>query len=245
MNQVPVVWVTTRAAGILAFVLLTMSMVGGLVLKTRPFGRRVRGVSAMEFHRSLTIASLAALAIHGVMLVMDKTIDITWSDLLVPGALPFKPVWTGLGVVAGELMLILVVSYRFRRKLTMPVWRRLHYASYMAFVFATLHGIFAGSSTKTTWMQAIYIGAIAMVLGATVFRILSPAPSKPAAPPVGARRPSPTPVATEPITAPAAPVSRPQPVAVRSARRHEPHPHAHHGHTVTRRHEVPAASASK
>ena len=234
MNQLPVVWVTTRAAGILAFVLLTISMVAGLVLKTRPFGRLVRGISVMELHRSLTVASLMALAIHGVMLVMDTTIDITWSDLLVPGSLPFKPVWTGLGVIAGELMLVLVVSYRFRRKLTMPIWRRLHYTSYIAFTFATLHGIFAGSSTKTTWMQAIYIGAIALVLGATVFRVLSPAPPKKVAAAPDARRPAPAPTVTAPTAAPA---------TLRSARRHESQ--HHHTHTATRRHEVPAASASK
>lgn len=234
MNQVPVIWVTTRAAGILAFVMLTISMVAGLVLKTRPFGRLVRGISVMELHRSLTVASLMALAVHGVMLVMDTTIDITWSDLLVPGALPFKPLWTGLGVVAGELMLILVVSYRFRRKLTMPIWRRLHYASYLAFIFATLHGIFAGSSTKTTWMQAIYIGAIALVLGATVFRVLSPAPPKKEAAAPTPRRPSPSPAVAQPMSAPA---------TLRTARRQEPQSHS--AHAAPRRHEVPATSASK
>jgi DMSO/TMAO reductase YedYZ heme-binding membrane subunit len=126
-------------------------------------------------------------------------------------------------------MLVLVVSYRFRRKLTMPIWRRLHYTSYIAFTFATLHGIFSGSSTKTTWMQAIYIGAIALVLGATVFRVLSPAPPKKVAAAPDARRPAPAPTAA--------------PATLRSARRHESQPH--HTHTATRRHEVPAASASK
>ena len=236
MNQVPVVWVTTRAAGILAFVLLTMSMVAGLGLKTRPFGRLVRGISAIELHRSLTMASLTALAVHGVMLVMDTTIEITWSDLLVPGTLPFKPVWTGLGVVAGELMLILVVSYRFRRKLTMSVWRRLHYASYLSFIFATLHGIFAGSSTKSTWMQAIYIVAIALVLGATVFRILSPAPPKKEVPAAGARRPAPA--APESVTVP-------QPAVVRSAQRSEAPQSRQQSHPAARRHEVPATSGSQ
>ncbi len=243
MNQLPIVWVTTRASGILAFVLLTMSMVAGLVLKTRPFGRLVRGISAIELHRSLTIASLMALAVHGVTLVMDKTINITWTDLLIPGALPFKPVWTGMGVAAGELMLVLAVSYRFRRKLTMPIWRRLHYASYAAFTLALMHGIFAGSSSGTVWMRDIYIAAAAMVIGGTVFRIISPTPPKVEAPTNTSPRPAAQPApAARPVGQPAAATrSAHRAPAVRPAQRHS----HQHPYPASRRREAPAASGSK
>jgi sulfoxide reductase heme-binding subunit YedZ len=202
MSDLPVVWVTNRAAGIVALVLLTMSMVAGLVLKTRPFGRLVRNISAIELHRALTIASLSAVAVHGLMLLMDKTITITWVDLLVPGTLPYKPVWTGIGVAAAEIMFVVAISYRFRRRLSMAVWRRLHYATYLVFALSLMHGIFAGSGTKTVWMQAIYIGSLAAVAGATAFRIISPTPPKSEIPEREARRPQPSgQVRPEPVAA--------------------------------------------
>lgn len=229
MNDLPLVWVTTRAAGILAFVLLTISMVAGLVLKTRPFGRLVRNISAIELHRALTIASLSAVGVHGIMLVMDKTIEITWTDLFVPGTLPYRPVWTGLGVVAAEVMFVVAVSYRFRRRLTMTVWKRLHYASYLAFSLALLHGIFAGSGSKTLWMQGIYIGALAAVAGATAFRIISPTPPKTEIPERESRRPrQQAPRRPRPADAgrvePAAAAARPagavtEPIPMRTAKR--------------------------
>lgn len=208
MTDLPVVWVTNRAAGILALFLLTLSMVAGLVLKTRPFGRLVRNISAIELHRALTIASLTAVALHGVMLAMDTTIDIGWSDLLVPGTLPFKPLWTAFGVLSAELMLIIAVSYRFRRRLTMTVWRRLHYGTYLVFALAMLHGIFTGSSTKTVWMQSFYVAALALVLGATAFRMISPSPPKTEIPERESKRPAPPAHVAQP---PAAGPNRPEP----------------------------------
>jgi sulfoxide reductase heme-binding subunit YedZ len=221
MNQLPLVWITTRAAGIAAFLLLTASMVAGLVLKTRPFGKRVRGVSAMELHRSLTIAALAALAIHGVALVADSTIEIGWMDLVVPGTLPYRPLWTGLGVAAGELMFVIALSYRFRRRLTVPVWRKLHYAAYLAFGAAVAHGIFAGSGTDLPWMRAMYITSLAAVAGAAAFRIVSPAPPRTELPGRPSRpMPEQAPTAPIPAAAPAAPPKlRPATSHVASSRR--------------------------
>ncbi len=205
MTELPVTWLVSRASGILALALLTLSVVAGLVLKTRPFGKLVKGVTAIEIHRALSIAGLAAIAVHGVALVLDRTVDITWADLLVPGASPYRPFWSALGVIAAELMVLLILSFRVRRLITVPVWRKLHYASYATFALAVLHGIFAGSDTSHRWMQYTYVAMIALVAGATAFRIVSPAPPRAAADLDRRPRPvpPPAPVLDRPLAEPA------------------------------------------
>ncbi len=173
MNGLPTIWLAARAAGITAYVLLTLSMLAGLTLKSRPFGRRVSGATAMEIHRSVTIAGLAAVGVHGVALAVDRTIDITWFELIVPGLLPYRPVWGAAGVLAGELMLILAVSFRLRKRLGMRAWRTLHMSSFAAFALATLHGIFSGTDSEEPWMRWVYTASIAIVLGGVAFRILT------------------------------------------------------------------------
>lgn len=177
MNGLPVVWLTARAAGITAYVLLTLSMLAGLTLKTRPMGRLVSGATAMEVHRSLTLMGLLALAVHGVALVADRTVDIGVVELLVPGTLPYRPVWTAMGVIAAELMLILAISFRLRRRMGMRAWRALHMAAFPTFLLATLHGIFAGTDSGSGWMRWVYVGAVGSVAGGVAFRALTARPA--------------------------------------------------------------------
>lgn len=172
MNGLPTVWLTARAAGVTAYVLLTLSMLAGLMLTTRPLGRRVSGSTVMEIHRSLTIGGLVAVGVHGLALMADHTVDISWLDLIVPGTLPYRPVWTAAGVIAGELMLILAVSFRLRRRIGMRAWRTLHRAAFAVFLLATLHGILAGTDSSSPWMRWVYVTAVATVVGAVAFRVL-------------------------------------------------------------------------
>jgi DMSO/TMAO reductase YedYZ heme-binding membrane subunit len=182
----PTIWLVARASGFLAYGLITASVLAGLTLKARPFGKRLRGATAMEIHRTLSFLGLAAIGLHGLALVMDRAVDIRIIDLVVPGTSPYRPLWTALGVVAAELALLLIVSFPLRRVIGAGVWRRLHWASYLAFVLATLHGITAGTDTSQPWARSVYIGAVACVAGATTWRALAargkPVRAKAAAP---------------------------------------------------------------
>jgi methionine sulfoxide reductase heme-binding subunit len=113
--------------------------------------------------------------------VLDHTIEIGLGALLVPGLAPYRPFWTGLGVLAGELMLIVYVSFGLRRRIGMRTWRRLHWTTYGAFAGATAHGVMAGTDSGSAWALALYLGAIGAVTMATAWRALVPArpPTRP------------------------------------------------------------------
>lgn len=202
MKTDPTIWLVARASGLVAYALITASVLAGLMLKTRPFGRLVRAVTAMEIHRSLSFLGLAAIGAHGVALVLDRSVDIRLADLLIPGTSPYRPVWTALGVVAAELTALVIVSFPLRRRIGMRVWRKLHWATYGVFALATAHGIAAGTDTSQPWVRTMYIGAIAAVAAATVWRALTvpaaaPRPAAASAPRAdAARAPSPVPEST-------------------------------------------------
>lgn len=168
----PTFWIEARASGLAAYVALTASVLAGLVLKSRPFGAALRPPSVTDTHRFLALLAIGATAVHGVTLLLDSTIRITMVDLLVPGTLPYRPLWTGIGVVAAELMLVVYVSFSQRKRIGTRMWRRLHWSAYLVFAALTVHGVMSGSDSPRPYGVGIYVGAIAAVCGATCFRAL-------------------------------------------------------------------------
>jgi methionine sulfoxide reductase heme-binding subunit len=172
MKNDPTFWFLARASGLSAYLLLTASILAGLVLKSRPFGRLLRPAAVTDTHRFLALLGLGALAVHGVALVLDSTVHISLAALFVPGLAPYRPLATGLGVLAAELMLVVYASFSLRRRIGMRNWRRLHWATYAIFTGATAHGVLAG--TDTSWARPLYAGAVAAVATATAWRALAP-----------------------------------------------------------------------
>ena len=181
MKSDPTFWILSRATGFTAYALLTTSVVAGLVLKGRVLGRAVKPATITDLHRFLALLGLMAIGLHGLALVGDSYVDISFKALVVPGIIPYRPLWTGTGVVAAELMVLIYVSFSVRRWLGTKNWRRLHWLTYGVFAAATVHGLMSGSDTGRPWVVYGYLSAIGVVAAATGFRAV--------APPLAARRP--------------------------------------------------------
>ena len=110
----PTFWILARASGLTAYALLTLSVLAGLVVKSKPFGKAVRQPTVTDLHRFLALLGLGAVAIHGITLVLDTTVKITPAALFVPGLVPYRPLWTALGVLAAELMVLIYLSFGLR-----------------------------------------------------------------------------------------------------------------------------------
>jgi methionine sulfoxide reductase heme-binding subunit len=168
----PTFWLLARASGMTAYVLITASVLAGLVVKSRPFGRAVKAADAVDLHRALAVLGLGMLVLHGTALMLDRTLHMPAAGLVVPGLSPYRPVPVALGVVACELAVLLVVSFKLRRRIGMRAWRTLHWASYVAFVLATVHGVTAGTDSVRPWAGGLYLGAVGAVAFATAWRAL-------------------------------------------------------------------------
>ena len=169
----PTFWILARASGLTAYVLLTTSVLAGLTVKSRPFGRALKAATATDAHRFLSLLALGAIVLHGLALTLDKTVRIGIAALLVPGLAAYRPLATGLGVLAAELAVVVFVSFPLRKRIGAHAWRRLHWATYGVFGAATVHGLAAGTDTGRGWTFALYLGAVFSVVAATAWRALS------------------------------------------------------------------------
>jgi len=173
MSQLPIAWYLARSAGLVAFGLLTLTMWLGLAMSTRLLGVR-RQKALVGWHDTLAWTALAAVALHVGALVADPVMRFGLPAVLIPGASPWRPAAVAAGVVAGWLALALTVSFRLRRRIGQRTWRRLHYASFAAFVLSVAHAVTAGTDLAGLGGPLLAMAAGGPVLMLTLVRILLP-----------------------------------------------------------------------
>ncbi len=174
-------WILARATGVVAIGLLGGAMVAGLLVRTRTRVGGLTGGGMVDLHRHLSLLGLMAIAAHGVFLVLDTTVEITPAALVVPGLVPYRPLWTGIGVMAAELAVLVHVSFRLRGRIGARAWRRLHWLTYAVFAGGVAHGIGAGTDTGSAWATAVYGGLVGAVAGLTGWRAVTARRARPAA----------------------------------------------------------------
>ncbi len=190
---VPVVWLVARAAGLVAFGLLTVSVTLGLALSTRLLGNR-RGKTLLGWHQTLMWTALAMLVLHMGSLALDPLMRFGLVGVLVPGAAPWRPVPVAAGIITGWLMLALAASFHVRRRIGQRRWRLMHYASFAAFSIGLYHALNVGTDLTGT-RGLVFAGvAAAPVVWLAYARILMP---RPGARPAPARPVPPGPSTTE------------------------------------------------
>ena len=173
MRHDPTFWLLARASGLTAYVMLTLSVLAGLVLKSRPF-KALKPAAVADLHRVLAMLVLGALAGHASALILDTTVNVSVPGLFIPGLISYRPLWTSLGILAAELMVIVYASFSLRKRIGTRNWRRLHWATYVIFAAATVHGIAAGTDASRQWAFALYAGAVGAVAAAATWRFLMP-----------------------------------------------------------------------
>jgi sulfoxide reductase heme-binding subunit YedZ len=166
---VPVAWIVARAAGLVAFGLLTLSVWLGLAMSTRILGPR-RQKTLFGWHRTLVWTGLSMLGLHVGAVLLDPVLHFG----LGSGLVPFVASWRPAAVAAGGLSLMLAVSFRLRKWIGQRGWRRLHYATFAAFGLAVAHALTAG--TDLIGIRGPILAAIALgpVLWLGFARILLP-----------------------------------------------------------------------
>jgi sulfoxide reductase heme-binding subunit YedZ len=181
LAHAPVAWYVARAAGLVSFGFLTLSVWLGLAMSTRLLGTR-RQKLLFGWHQTLAWTGLSMLALHAGALLFDPTLHFGLASVLVPFASPWRPAAVAAGVVTGWLMLTIAASFRFRKWIGQRGWRRLHYASFIAFALALGHALMAGTDLKGIGGPILVALAAGPVIWLSLARILMPR-ARAAAPP--------------------------------------------------------------
>jgi methionine sulfoxide reductase heme-binding subunit len=166
-----VLWYATRGAGAVSLVLLT-----GVVLLGILSARRWRAAAwprflTTGFHRNLALLSVVFLGLHVVTAVIDPYTSLGWKAALVPFASPYRTFWLGLGVVAVDLLIALVITSVARRLIGLRGWRAIHWLAYACWPIALAHGLGTGSDTRYGWMLGLVVVCGAAAVAAAMWRL--------------------------------------------------------------------------
>jgi len=169
-------WYLTRSTGAMALVLLTGAIALG-VLDVRRFSTpRWPRFLVDSLHRNVSLLAMVFLALHILTSVLDSFAPISLLDAFVPFAGSYRPFWLGLGAIAFDLLLAVTITSLLRQRMGYASWRAVHWLTYASWPVALLHGLGTGSDVKSTWLLAISIGCIAVVLAAVLARAFSGRP---------------------------------------------------------------------
>lgn len=172
-TTLPVAWLVARAAGLAAFGALTASTWLGLAMSTRLLPTRFQR-HLLGWHRTLVWTSLSLVGLHVGALLADPMLHMGLSGALIPFASPWRPAAVAAGVVAGWASLMLAVSFPMRKWIGQKTWRRLHYASFAAFVLALGHALASGTDLAGAGGPLLTAIAGGPVLWFVLVRILTP-----------------------------------------------------------------------
>jgi methionine sulfoxide reductase heme-binding subunit len=175
-------WIASRALGVVALILVAVSVGLGLVMATR--SAKGPGVMARvkQLHEATALVALLAIAGHGLTLLGDSYLKPGLSGIAIPFVMSHTPVWTGLGVVGGYLAAILGLTFYIRRWIGPRLWRQLHRWTLAVYVLAVVHTLGAGTDARSVWLLAIVIATVAPIAVMAAVRLLpsdEPDPGRP------------------------------------------------------------------
>jgi sulfoxide reductase heme-binding subunit YedZ len=150
-----VFWLTSRAAGISALVLASVAVTAGLAIGTKGGPLRGRSAQLRTLHEVLSLATLAAIALHGLALLGDAWLDPALADVAVPFAGDYRPFWTGLGIVGGYGLAALSLSYYARARIGVARGRALHRFVAVFWLLGVVHTLGAGTDAGQPWFLAL------------------------------------------------------------------------------------------
>lgn len=165
-------WYIARSSGIVAYLLLSSSVVLGALMAGRAKFVWPR-FAVEEVHRFLALLAGVFIAVHASALLLDTVVPISLKQELVPFSSPYRPFAVALGVLAAELMAAVGITNLFRSRLPHRVWRRAHYLTIAVWGLATMHGFLAGTDRFDPWFAAIAAGTVSAV-GMVMFTRFSP-----------------------------------------------------------------------
>src|SRR5579884_89274 len=171
MTNAKELWYLTRGSGAAALVLLTASICIGVITPLRVATARWPRFAVGSVHRNLTLLSIAFVALHVVTTVADGYAPIGLKDAIVPFASPYRPVWLGLGAVAFDLLLALVITTYLRRRIGARMWRAAHWLAYACWPIALLHSLGTGSDARAGWMVVLGFSCLALVGASVLLRV--------------------------------------------------------------------------
>jgi DMSO/TMAO reductase YedYZ heme-binding membrane subunit len=166
-------WYLTRATGLVSLVLLSATVVLGVVASVGWTTERWPRFLSQTVHRNLSLFCLVLIGVHIVTTVADGYVPIGYLDAVIPFRTPYRPLWVGFGALAFDLLLAVAITSGLRRRIGTRAWRSVHWLAYVCWPIALLHGLGAGTDTRLSLTLMINVLCVVAVVGGVGWRLVT------------------------------------------------------------------------
>ncbi len=164
-------WFTTRATGVVALLLLTMTVALGVAGTARYSPSFMPRLIRAGLHRNVSLLAVAFICVHVLTTVLDPYAAIGFSSAIIPFSSSYRPFWLSLGTIAFDLLLAVVITSLARSRLSYRTWRAVHWLAYASWPVALWHGLGTGTDTKLSWLLVLDAVCVMAVAAAVVWRL--------------------------------------------------------------------------
>jgi sulfoxide reductase heme-binding subunit YedZ len=174
-------WYLNRSTGIVLLVTMTLTVVLGALVRRHGRLPGLPRFGVVGLHRNVALLSALLLLTHVATAVVDSYVDIAWVDVLVPFVSGYRPFAVGLGTLALDLLLLVVVTSLLRGRLPLGLWQWVHRTSYLLWPVSFAHGLTAGTDLGSGWLLGLVIGCAVVTAGAAAVALAGRRSVRPAA----------------------------------------------------------------
>jgi sulfoxide reductase heme-binding subunit YedZ len=145
INTQQIWWFVTRAAGLIAYLLLWFSTVWGLAVPSKLVAPILEQTYTFDFHQFISLLSIGFTLLHVIVLMIDQYLPFSIWQILLPFLDSYRPFWVGIGIISFYIILLVTITFYIRSRIGMPAFRVIHILSLASYLGATVHGLFAGT----------------------------------------------------------------------------------------------------
>ncbi len=165
-------WLASRASGVVALGLVTISVLLGLTMAGKLSRKPGAGRVLSAIHEQTAMTGLVAIAVHGLTLLGDPWLNPGPAGIAIPFTIAYKTFWVGLGITGGYLAALLGLSFYVRRRIGPRLWRRAHKATILVYALGVAHTLGAGTDASSPWLFWPVVASIPVVAGLFLARVV-------------------------------------------------------------------------
>lgn len=158
-------WIVERSSGLMTLTLLSLATFLGAVVSAQWHSWRFPEVTAISLHRNVSLLALVFLAIHVLSTVLDSYVDVPISNAFIPFIGTYEPLWVGMGAIAFDLFLAVMITSWLRGRINARAWRWIHDLTYVCWVVAVVHSVGAAYERQLTLVVA---GIAVLIVAPTI-----------------------------------------------------------------------------
>ncbi len=171
ITQGTALWYASRATGVVSLLLLSLVVILGILVNRQGRLPGLPSFAVTGLHRSISLLSVAFIAMHVITAVTDPYVTIRLAAVFIPFTSAYQPFWLGLGAVALDLIVALILTSLARARMSPGVWRGIHWLAYAAWPVAFVHGLGASPDLRSGGLRVLAIACALAVGGAGLWRL--------------------------------------------------------------------------